>query len=113
MQVKFYGFNKRENSTAVPSGSIATYSCKLKDSFSYMSPVLICTDIGFGKMFDSSDVKINMCSFGGKYYKILDVTQIRADLWKISCEMDVLATFKDEIKETSGYVAYALSLIHI
>lgn len=107
MQVKFYACNKRENSTLVPESSIATYSCKLKDSVSYMNPVIICTDIGFGNMFNGSEVKINMCSFGGKYYKIIDVTQMRTDLWKISCELDVLATFKDDIKKTSAYIAYA------
>ena len=100
MQAEFYKFSKRKNSTAVPSGSGLEVELTLKNGTSILQPTfLLSADIA----------EYNYCHFNGRYYWINDITSVRNGLWEVQCRVDVLASWKSEIMETSAFVQYSTS----
>lgn len=93
-------FNKREDSTKVPDGSEdnITVACNLKQSSGVISPVL---------SFKTTDdiYMYNYVSIGlyGRHYFIRDWTWTEG-LWWASCDIDVLASWKSFIGNTSQYI---------
>lgn len=51
----------------------------------------------------------NMCSFAGRYYFINPPTSLSNNLWELSGTVDVLASYKAEILQTSAFVMYSSS----
>lgn len=101
MQVTFYkNFKKRINSTKRPTGTGTVLNCKLKRPTSMDNPILVLK--GWSNQF-------NYALFEGKYYYINDVTIISYELAEISLVEDVLATYKDEIGNTTAFVEYSSS----
>lgn len=72
----------------------------LKDNCSMENPVFIVSR----ETFD-----FNYCKFQNKYYWIEDTTSVRNNLWQISCNMDVLATYRTQILNTYAFVEYDTS----
>jgi hypothetical protein len=98
MQAEFYKFSKRKNSTAVPVGSGLEVELTLKNGASILQPTF----------FLSTNVSgYNYCNFNGRYYWINDITSVRNGLWEVQCRVDVLASWKSEILETSAFVSYS------
>ena len=102
IKVNFYRFTKKENSTARPTGSGTELDCVLKDSSSIFYPVL---KLNLGA---SSAPSFNYCVipvFNRWYF----VTNWEWDngLWIASLKVDVLATYKPEIGNTSLYALRA------
>lgn len=98
MQAEFYKFSKRKNSTAVPTGSGLEVELTLKNGTSILQPTfLLSTDIS----------EYNYCHFNSRYFWINDITSVRNGLWEVQCRVDVLASWKKEILETSAFVSYS------
>lgn len=98
--VNFYNFSKRENSTYRPAGSGAVYSCILKEASSIANPTIIL-DAGTG-----DDPSFNYAYIGqfNRYYYVTDWTWIQNRLWQATLSTDLLATFRDQIGNSSMYV---------
>lgn len=98
INVTFYQFSKRKNSTKQPSGS-NTYGCILKDSCTITNPVLT-VDPG------AQSIKANNYCYipdFNRYYFINEWTYHHG-LWTCSCSVDVLATYKSAITNYQGFV---------
>lgn len=100
MRAIFYKFSKRKNSTAVPDGQGNERNLTLKNGSSIITPTFLVT----GESFD-----YNYCSFNGRYYWITDITSVRNELWEVQCRVDVLASWKNEILNSKGFVKYSSS----
>lgn len=99
MEINLYNFTKRRNSTKRPSKGILV-NVNLKEGCSHYNPSFILT---------TNPTNYSYLSWGTWYYYITDIVNTRNGVWTISCEIDVLATWKDDIKSTSAYVLYSSS----
>ena len=101
-QVTLYQFTKRKNSTLQPSGLQGVdLNCELKQPTSYKNPVfLFHVEDGF---------EWNYLKWDSWYYFITDVVSVRNDIFEVHCALDVLATYKTEIGNTSAFVLYDTS----
>ena len=105
--VNLLTFNKRENSTKVPTptqiAAGASYSCILLESTSLMSPT-------FKLSIASNPIAYNYCyvSDFNRYYFVNDITSDN-NFWYVSCSCDVLASFKTEVLAGSHYVLRSAS----
>lgn len=100
--IKLYTFSKRENSTAQPSGG-TNFDCNLKDETSIINPEILIS----GSSFTSYNYAY--ISDFGRYYFIRDIVSVRNNLWRLSLECDVLATYKSQIGGSSEYVLRSAS----
>lgn len=92
-------FNKRKNSTKRPTGGTER-DVVLLDDVSLYSPVFECN------YWDYSD---NYAKWAGRYYYVVDVVCKRQDLFDVHCEIDPLATWKDDIMGTNAFVLFSTS----
>lgn len=91
----FYTTAKKQNSTAIPSNGISL-DVKLKDGTDLIRPVFL---LSYGQIPNFSCVY-----FEGRYYFVNSVESVRNDLWAISCNIDVLATYKNQIGAQTLYI---------
>lgn len=112
MQVRFYSFRKRINSTKIPAqkdteGQLSFFAeCVLKDNTSVITPQIMLIFPG-GQLSPSSYNYAYIPDFG-RYYFVTDVTfsQNRV-IYSLQC--DVLASFWATLKESSQYVLRSAS----
>lgn len=104
MQVDFYRFSKKSNSTKRPTSSAfsASYECVLKDGCSIMNPV-IQLETG---LIDRPNFNYAYIASFGRWYFITDWTFSRR-LWVGSLACDVLATFRPTIGNMDLYILRA------
>ena len=100
--VNFWSFTKKVNSTKQPTGTAGlSASCYLKDATSIIKPVI---------ELKSSDTPIGynyaQISAFNRYYFIDDITW-NAGVWEVSMHCDVMATYKNTIGSTNGYILRA------
>lgn len=111
MNVTFYSFAKRENSTAQPpSGTPGyTYDCKLKDETSIITPHIIISKPSSRTWAEM--IGFNYCYIGDffRYYFIRDSISLNANQIEYVLEVDALGSFKTQIGNTSEYVLRAAS----
>ena len=102
MNVNFYKFAKKENSTAQPTGDGTVISCVWKTPSSIQAPVIELTS--------SSPPDYNYCYIAstGRYYFVTG-TAYNAGVWELSLRVDVLASFKTDIGGTSMYFTRSAS----
>lgn len=102
MHVMFGNTDKARNSTK-EVGLSDDRECLLKDPVSVESPVLLVKTDTFPAY--------NYCFIPefARYYYITDITSYNAHMWHISCEVDVLLTYKAQILATDAFVMYAQS----
>ena len=94
-----YNFSKRVNSTKQPAGLTGTdYSVVLKDRTSYENPVFLLST--------ETLPAFNYVQWGTWYYFVDDIVVVRNDLYEVKCSVDVLATYKTEIGQTSAFILY-------
>lgn len=105
MNVTFYNFSKRRNSTKQPTGG-TTYTCLLKDDTSTSRPSIEIKWDGTS----SAPASNNYCYIAdfGRYYWV-DSWTYSDRKWIANCSVDVLATYKTEIGSSSKYVLRAAS----
>lgn len=93
-----WSFAKRHNSTMQPTGTGTAITLNLKGGSDILAPVFLLNNSGIPSF--------NYFSFEGRFYFVTGVKNVRQDLWEISAEVDVLATFKSVIQNTSAHVLY-------
>ena len=97
--VTLYQFQKRKNSTLQPTALQGVeLSCELKQPTSYKNPVFT--------FFVEAGFEWNYLKWDSWYYFIEDVVSVRNNLFEVHCRLDVLATYKTEIGQTSAFVLY-------
>ena len=97
--VSFTTGSKRENSTKQLTME-TTHNCVLKNGCSMLKPTLLL-EIETQTFPNYTAFKIE-----DRYYNITDIRSVRNNLFEIYGKIDVLATYKAEIKETEAYVLY-------
>ena len=100
MQITFYTFNKRSNSTKRPSGAGFGVDVVLKDGVSIYTPSFVLKDY---------DPAYNYVKWDNRYYFIRDVVFERQNVYTVSCVLDALRTYKEAILSTSALVKYSAS----
>lgn len=97
--VTLYQFSKRKNSTLQPTALQGVeLSCELKQPTSYKNPVFL--------FFVEDGFEWNYLQWDNWYYFITDVVSVRNDLFEVHCALDVMATYKTEVGNTSAFVLY-------
>lgn len=96
MNITFWSFSKKENSTAIPSLTGTVLACYMKSPSSVVNPVIEVKDDPSG---------YNYCYIGdfNRYYFINDIV-FNKGIWICYCNVDVLGTYKTQIGSTSMYV---------
>lgn len=105
MIINLFSFSKRENSTAVPSGNGTAVVVNLKQPANILNP-----SFQLASDWSISTVRgYNYLNMDGAWYYIENWTSVRNNLWECSCSLDVLASFRSEIRATSAFVEYDTS----
>lgn len=104
MNVDFYTFSKRINSTAQPTGG-ASYSCVLKSASSVTAPRV---SLVWGGSGNPSAYNYAYIGDYGRYYWVSNWT-FSDRQWSADLSVDVLATYKTEIGGATKYVLRAAS----
>ena len=97
--VSFTTDSKRENSTKQLTMS-ATHDCTFKNGCSMLNPTLLL------ELETSTFPAYTAFKIENRYYNITDVRSVRNNLFEVSGEVDVLATYKSNILATTAYVIY-------
>lgn len=105
MNVVFYNHAKRNNSTKLPTGGV-TIPCSLKDACSVVSPVLEI------KTATKPDYNYAYISDFGRYYYVTEWIYDKG-IWSCSLSVDVLTSWRDEIKSTKAQVLFSSSLYNL
>ena len=104
MNVDFYTFSKRINSTAQPTGG-ASYSCVIKSPSSVIAPKI---SIVWGGSGNPSAYNYAYIADYGRYYWVSNWTYADRQ-WTADLSVDVLATYKTEIGAASKYILRSAS----
>lgn len=102
ISVGFTTESKRENSTKQRTMS-TTQNCLLKNGCSMLYPTLLL-ELDTDSFPTYTGFKIE-----DRYYNVTDIKSVRQNLFEISGEVDVLATYKTEIGSATEYIARAAS----
>lgn len=97
VNIRATSFTKKKNSTKRPSSYSKSYDVLIKDNCDWNNPTFI---------LNASDFPYNYIRWGDQYYFVSGVSYVRNNLLEVSCETDVLATFKESILNTSAFVVY-------
>lgn len=105
--VNFYTISKKRNSTALPSGSATAFNCIAKEPMSIHNPSLT---IRFAAGAAANPVTFNYCYISdfSRYYWITDWVNDGPN-WTCSCVVDVLASFRTDIRNYTTYVLRSAS----
>ena len=100
MNIIFYNFSKRSNSTAQPAAGATTLSCDLKDQTNMVNPTLVIKAVptGWNPIWNYAHI----AAFS-RYYFINNWRWLNG-VWECDCICDVLASFKTQIGALSEYV---------
>ena len=97
----FRNFSKRNNSTKRPVDSTGEKrSVTLKENTDILNPTFLLSNV---------DTSVNYIKWNGRYYNVVNVTIDSMGLFNVSCKVDALATWKEDINNTSSYVMYSSS----
>lgn len=96
MNIAFYNFAKKENSTAQPTGSGTVVACNIKTPSSVEEMTV--------ETASASVPSYNYAYIGdfSRYYYVTDIAYNRG-IWEVSLKCDVMASFKSDIGSTSMY----------
>lgn len=109
MNVVFYNFTKRVNSTKEPMPSTGkSLNVQLKEETSFMNPVIrISKDVVAGA-FSPAIYNYVQIPYWQRFYFINDWKYLNG-VWECYCSVDPLASFKWEIGQTESYVVRSAS----
>lgn len=106
MVVYFFTYSKKKNSTSQPSLTSGTqFTVNLKDDCSVLNPVLVMTasTTGMPNPFTPAYFNYAYIQKFSRYYFITDVQYVLGH-WEFYLTVDVLASFKTAIGNTSAYI---------
>lgn len=98
MKIELFTFKKRNNSTSQPTNGTEK-EVVLKNATSLYNPTFILS------VYENW----NYLKWNEYYYYIDDVTYIRNGVYELQCSIDVLASFKNEILDTTAFILYSSS----
>lgn len=101
MKITLYNLTKRSNSTKQPTNGREKHVA-LKSECSIYNPIFT---------FSSNDTDFNYVLAFNKYYYVTDIKHTPQNFVEVTCEIDVLASYKHEIVATAGYVLYSQSAV--
>lgn len=96
VSIYFAKVNKRRNSTLQATFS-TSFDCVLKQATSIDRPTFI---------LESASFDYNLAKWDDRYYFVDNVVSVKNNIWEVSCVLDVLATYKSYILNTTAYVLY-------
>lgn len=99
MLITLYNFKKRYNSTKVPTGG-KEIDVRLKEGTSLYTPSFLLT---------INPTNYTYVKYSNRYYYISDIIYERTSLYRINCNIDVLASYKSNILSTTCYIAFSQS----
>lgn len=99
ISVGFTSASKRENST-LQLQMTETHDCTFKNGCSMLNPTLLL-ELNTATFPTYTAFKID-----NRYYNVRDIRSIRNNLFEITGEVDVLATYRANIIATTAYVIY-------
>ena len=105
MDITLYQFSKRANSTKRPSGGV-TVSGYLREGADLRSPSFI---LRIPQDQLSTYMQYNYAQVLGQYYYVGDMINRSATEWELPMTLDELATYKNEILNTTAFVLYSAS----
>ena len=109
MNLYLFSINKRLNSTKRPDLSTGKeLTVQLKDEISFENPVFKIKSDVIGGTFTPVAFNYAYAPYWMRYYFITDWKFING-CWECYCSVDVLASFKNQISNTSAYVTRAAS----
>lgn len=98
LRLLLFNFSKRQNSTAAPADNTGVaVDVTLKNETSLNSPVFLLS---------GARPNYTYAKFEGAYYFIDDIRSVRNNLYEIACTLDVLATHKAQIANTSAFIEF-------
>lgn len=101
MEIILYNnFEKRGNSTKVPSVAGTSFACKLLDTTSVLAPVITIEKKDNVNIYSYTYARI---SDFNRYYFITDISTYR-NLWIVKMSVDVLASYRHDIRNSEQYV---------
>ena len=111
MNITFYQFVKRENSTAQPGAGVTskTYDCKLKEDTSIIEPSILIVKEASQSYTDLLSYNYAYIADFGRYYFVRNVISVSNVLVEFILEVDALASFKSEVGSANEYVLRSAS----
>ena len=103
INVDFYSFAKKHNSTAVPSSAPLTFACELKEGCSIIYPIV---GLSNGSAWNPATYNYARIAAFNRYYYVTDWSY-EGGLWWATLNVDVLASWKTAIYNTTEYVERA------
>lgn len=97
VSVNFYNFDKKKNSTAIPSGSGTSFDVNLKDDTSLYNPVFLIRSGNFPAY--------SYAKFMDYYYYVTDIVKTANMLYEAHCEIDPIGTERTAIRSTTTWVS--------
>lgn len=100
MEVRFYKFTKKENSTMIPANPFVVFECIIKNESAIVNPT-----IEIVSAMTENPHEWNYCFIPdfGRYYWVTEWAWSNRK-WVASLNVDVLATYKTEIGNFDGYI---------
>lgn len=96
MNATFYkNFVKKYNSTKRPTGTGYSHTVRMKKECSVSKPTFL---------IDGVELDYNYCVFNNRYYFITDILLNNDNIYEISCDIDVLATYRPQISSYNAFV---------
>ena len=111
MNITFYTFVKRENSTAQPGSGVTskTYDCKLKENTSIIEPSILIVMEATQTYTDLLKYNYAYIADFGRYYFVRNVISVSNVMVEFILEVDALASYKTEIGNANEYVLRSAS----
>lgn len=110
MEITFFMYNKKPNSTAQPTATTlnsATFDCNLLDATSVINPVVVIERDDLTRPFVWDFTYAYIRAFG-RYYFVVNIVSEK-NLWVFHLSVDVLATYRTDIRNSSQYVLRSAS----
>lgn len=104
INITFYSFSKKDNSTKQPASGGTTLSCEIKNQSSILTPYLMINTV----ISNPSSLNYAYIPDYGRYYWVTDWSWDRG-FWYCNLSVDVLATYKTQIGSSTQYVVRAAS----
>lgn len=100
MEIRFYKFTKKENSTLIPTNPFVVFECIIKNESAIINPT-----IEIVSAMSENPHEWNYCFIPdfGRYYWVTEWAWSNRK-WIASLNVDVLATYKTEIGNFNGYI---------
>lgn len=103
MQIVLGATDKERNSTFTPTPARG-YECYLKEPTSVVRPVVTIKDDA-----NLSNFNYAFIPEFRRYYYVTETTSINAHMWQLALEVDVLATYREQILSATAFIQYAES----